>query len=320
MPGSETIEILLATYNGAARLDAQLASIAAQSHGDWRLLARDDGSTDATPARLRAFAEAHPGRVTLLEDRRGNLGARGNFGALLEAVRAPYAAFADQDDLWRPHRLATGLAEMRALEADHGARTPLMVVTDRRVIDAEGREIAPSHWRLLGHAPETKTGLADFLALPVAPGNSMLVNAALAARAAPIPAAALMHDTWVELVAWALGRARYLPEVTVDHIRHGGNVTASRRYGPRRYLRRAVRLAGNLARHRGVYRRFLAQGAALLARHGEEMAPADRAALARFVALGEAGALARARAVRREGYFTGWERKLAFVLLGPGRG
>jgi len=45
------IDILLATYNGEAFLKKQIDSLLAQEFEDWRLLVRDDGSSDRTAAR-----------------------------------------------------------------------------------------------------------------------------------------------------------------------------------------------------------------------------------------------------------------------------
>ena len=69
----DTIDILLATYNGEVFLEEQLDSIVAQTHGNWRLIARDDGSTDRTPEILHAFWAGHPDQVVVLEDDDGNL-------------------------------------------------------------------------------------------------------------------------------------------------------------------------------------------------------------------------------------------------------
>jgi len=69
----DTIDILLATYNGEAFLEEQLDSIAAQTHGDWQLIARDDGSSDRTAAILDAFRARHSDKVVVLEDDDGNL-------------------------------------------------------------------------------------------------------------------------------------------------------------------------------------------------------------------------------------------------------
>ena len=116
----DTIDILLATYNGETFLDEQLDSIAAQAHGDWRLIARDDGSSDRTPEILEAFRMRHPGKVVVLEDGDGNLGLVQNFSRLMAHSDAPYAAFCDQDDVWMPEKLALSLAKMRELEQEQG--------------------------------------------------------------------------------------------------------------------------------------------------------------------------------------------------------
>lgn len=51
----DRVDILLATYNGERFLAEQLDSIIAQTHQNWRILARDDGSSDGTVAMLRAY-------------------------------------------------------------------------------------------------------------------------------------------------------------------------------------------------------------------------------------------------------------------------
>ena len=100
------VVILLATYQGAAFLREQLASIAAQGHQDWRLIWRDDGSGDDTVAILRDFAAAQPaGRVEQLDAPAGRVGSAASFLALLRhavPMLGPddIVAFADQDDVW----------------------------------------------------------------------------------------------------------------------------------------------------------------------------------------------------------------------------
>src|SRR5262245_40587271 len=115
-----TIDILLATYNGAAYLAEQLDSIEAQTHPNWRLIARDDGSTDGTLAVIETFRARHSEKVVVLRDEDGNIGLVQNFSRLMEASTAPYAAFCDQDDVWLPEKLSLCLERMRDLEAEHG--------------------------------------------------------------------------------------------------------------------------------------------------------------------------------------------------------
>ena len=53
--GQPLVDILLATYNGAKYLPAQLDSILAQTHQNFRLLVSDDGSSDATVEILERY-------------------------------------------------------------------------------------------------------------------------------------------------------------------------------------------------------------------------------------------------------------------------
>ena len=90
--------ILMATWNGADHLQAQLDSFAAQDHPDWRLIAADDGSGDATLSILQEFAARSPQGVTLT--RGPGRGSTANFIALLaDAPDCDWIALADQDDV-----------------------------------------------------------------------------------------------------------------------------------------------------------------------------------------------------------------------------
>src|SRR5262249_51120056 len=98
------IPILLATHKGEKNFHEQFKSLLAQTNQDWELLIRDDGSTDRTPEIIQVFADAHPNKVRIINDDGGtneHLGAKHNFGRLLELSDASYVMFCDQDDVWR---------------------------------------------------------------------------------------------------------------------------------------------------------------------------------------------------------------------------
>ncbi len=104
----------LALYNGAEHVAAQLDSIAAQDHRDWRLVVSDDGSSDAGPAIVQEFAARFPpGQVTLIAGPRG--GATRNFLSMMALPDGDeYLSLADQDDVWRPDKLGRALAALHA--------------------------------------------------------------------------------------------------------------------------------------------------------------------------------------------------------------
>src|SRR5271156_5979852 len=94
------VEVLLATYNGARFLREQLDSILAQDYGNFRVLARDDGSSDETVEILVQYAEDFPDRVRVMPAGIATGNPQSNFLLLMRASTAEYVCFADQDDVW----------------------------------------------------------------------------------------------------------------------------------------------------------------------------------------------------------------------------
>lgn len=111
------IAILLATYDGAAHLEAQMRSLLWQQGVEIHIFARDDGSRDATPAILADWHAAHSDRITVVTDALGPGGsATSNFFRLLEHSDFEgfdYVALADQDDVWFPDKLDRAVAMLR---------------------------------------------------------------------------------------------------------------------------------------------------------------------------------------------------------------
>ena len=57
------ITILMAVYNGEKYLKEQLESIRLQDYSDWRLIVRDDCSSDKSVQILKNFASSVPNEV-----------------------------------------------------------------------------------------------------------------------------------------------------------------------------------------------------------------------------------------------------------------
>lgn len=224
------VHVLLATYNGAAHLPEQLASLAAQDDVDWRLLWRDDGSTDGTPGLLESFAAAHPGRVARLAEPAGRLGAGRSFLALLAA--APPGgryAFMDQDDVWLPGKLSRAASLL--------GEGPVAVCTRLRLVTAALEPLG------LSPLPGRTPCFATLLAHNVAAGCTMMMNDAARrlALSAPVPEGS-HHDWWCALlVTGGGGRLVFDPEPRILYRQHAGNLVGGASGLRRRAMRALAR-------------------------------------------------------------------------------
>jgi glycosyltransferase involved in cell wall biosynthesis len=252
------VAILLATFNGAAYLSEQLDSFVTQEHRNWTLFWRDDGSSDATRAIMAAFAaRVGPERFVHVAEPAERLGVLGSFLALLRAA-APglgerdAAAFADQDDVWLPQKLAHGMAALAAVPPGE----PALYCTRQIVVDATLRRIglsAPLHVR-----PQFPASLTQ----NVAAGCTVLLNRAGATMvAASRPPESTLHDWWSYiLVSAAGGRIVADPEPTILYRQHAANAIgaassrlhrafAALRRGPRPFMRDFTLHVASLSEH-----------------------------------------------------------------------
>jgi glycosyltransferase involved in cell wall biosynthesis len=308
--GEPTIDVLMATYNGARFVDQQIESIFAQPGRPLRLVVRDDGSTDGTPAILARQAAQRAGRIEIVENGGHRLGARDSFAELLEHSTADYVMFADQDDVWQPGRTAKMLRRMEQVEAESGRKTPILVHTDLAVVDSQLRPIHPSFFRYERLEPRRGSALNRLLVQNVVTGCASLINRALARCAAPIPAEAVMHDWWLGLVAAALGRVECLPEATVLYRQHGRNRIGAKRWGARYVLLGALSLVGRRG-FSGRLEQTQRQATALLDRFGPDLTPAKRTLLAAYGSLAAQNAFQRRVLLVRYGFYkSGWIRNL----------
>jgi glycosyltransferase involved in cell wall biosynthesis len=219
----ETVQVLLATYNGERFLREQIESILAQTYAAVEIVARDDGSTDGTRAILQECATRYPERVQVLSGPPTGA-AKTNFARLLEASTASYVAFSDQDDVWVQQKLELEMATMRELERQHGAETPLLVFSDLCVVNERLETIAGSFWAQEKIEPGKIHRLERLLMQNVLTGSTALLNAPLARLARRMPSEAYMHDWWVALVACAMGFSAAVAQPLVRYRQHDSNL------------------------------------------------------------------------------------------------
>ena len=67
------VGILLSCFNGERYIKDQVDSFIAQTHSNWTLFVRDDGSNDETINILRKYQNEHASKIIILENNQ-NLG------------------------------------------------------------------------------------------------------------------------------------------------------------------------------------------------------------------------------------------------------
>jgi len=235
--------ILLATYNGERHLAEQLESLAAQTHRDWQLWVRDDGSTDRSPQIARDFA-ARGFDVRLLPSDGRRLGPAASFGYLLgRALAEPTSNeriffFCDQDDIWKANKIARTL-ECFA-DVSHRGRA---VFSDLEVVNQDCRPIASSFQTMARLRYRAENPLTSLIVQNHVTGCTLAFDAELARRSLPFPADLMMHDWWIALLAAASGELVEIEETTLLYRQHEAQASGGVR-------------AGRLARFWGLLKRW----------------------------------------------------------------
>ena len=285
------VTILLALYNGGVALAEQLASLAHQTHANWRLIVSDDGSQDTGLATLARFASGHAApRVRLMMG--PARGSAWNFRHMIGALtdRSGHVAFCDQDDVWLPDKLARAVAALARCPADH----PALYCSRTVICDAALSGQRPS--RLLRRPPAFRNALVQ----NIAGGNTIVLNPAAArlARQAHRDAGPVVeHDWWLyQIVTGAGGTVVFDPAPSVLYRQHGGN-----QIGANDSLRAAARRLHMVLA--GRFRGWNSINIRALEATMHHLTPENRALLAQFAALRLAPLPLRLLMLARSGLF-----------------
>ncbi len=215
-----SVSVVLCTFNGAAFLTEQLASIASQSRPPDEMVVRDDGSTDETMQILQSFA-ASAGFPVSIEENPVRLGAPSNFWAAMHESTGDIVALCDQDDVWMSSKLERAI---QLLDSD-----PIVGATfsDGLCIDDTGAFTGRSLWDGAGFTVyeralfESGQELEVLLRHPVVTGATFTFRAALLPSVAPGPE--MPHDFWVSAAVAMRSRVVPIREPLIKYRLHQSN-------------------------------------------------------------------------------------------------
>jgi teichuronic acid biosynthesis glycosyltransferase TuaG len=155
------VSVVTPAWNAAAFVAETIASVRAQTLGDWEMWVVDDASTDDTAAMVERAAQDDR-RVRLVRQP-ANAGPARARQAALDRATGRFVAFLDADDLWLPAKLERQTAFARERRAALSYTSFRRISEDGAVVGAR-RAIPPSlsHAELLRNtAIATLTAMVD---------------------------------------------------------------------------------------------------------------------------------------------------------------
>ena len=216
--------VLMSTYNGERFLEEQLDSILSQEDVNVSLLVRDDGSKDNTCQILSDYALKHQNiELKLCE----NVGFVKSFSELVKMavtldIDADYYAFADQDDIWMPQKLAMACSVLAMKDNSK----PNLFTSNSMQIDAEGRELELFH-----KGPEPKFRKGNVLVFGTEQGCSMVFNRKAVEIYSEHEPSLTWHDRWLYHICYFLGSVTYNHQPLFYYRRHEKNALANHKAG-----------------------------------------------------------------------------------------
>jgi glycosyltransferase involved in cell wall biosynthesis len=100
------VSVVLPTYMGARRIATAIASVQAQTYGDWELIVAIDASPDDTATVIASMDDPRIRCVTLA----ANAGPFAAMNAAIAEAHGEFVAIIDDDDQWVPDKLRVQVA------------------------------------------------------------------------------------------------------------------------------------------------------------------------------------------------------------------
>ena len=226
--------MVVTSCNGERFLGEQLRSIAGQTHLPDEVIVGDDASTDSSVEIAREVLGGLEADVRVVTSP-SRLGLAANLARCTELSTGDVVFFADQDDVWRPGKVA---AFCDVFSRDSGAD---LVFSNGKVIDGSGHATGRTLWSLVGFGRSEqrqwrKSPVGVLSRRTVVTGATMAVRRRLVRSAWPFPSRCL-HDEWLTLCAALRGPVPVaLPDLLVDYRLHGANLAGLPAQGARERL------------------------------------------------------------------------------------
>ena len=215
----ETVDILLATYNGEKYVAEQIESILNQTYKNIRLVISDDCSTDGTTEILKKYENDERVEIHFHKE---NLGSTTNFEYLLKQVQNDLYMLSDQDDIWLEEKVEKSVELLKKENAD-------ILFADLEVVNQELETIYSSFNDFMLLSRKIKklinSKYLNYLYNCVTGCTLLSKKKFLDERILPLPHSSkyLIHDHWIALMVSIYGKSVYMPEKYIKYRQHGSN-------------------------------------------------------------------------------------------------
>jgi glycosyltransferase involved in cell wall biosynthesis len=210
------ISVVMATYNGALYVQAQVESLLSCLGSNDEIVVSDDGSSDATLAILRTLPDP---RIRILPAGK-RLGYQKNFERAILAAKGAFIFFSDQDDICLPKRIRESLAALSNADCVGG---------DAILVDQDLKILQQSHFA----ARRSRFSAFWLFVRPSVIGATMACRRDFLLQSLPFPAK-VPHDMWLSVRAAWRGRLVIVQQPFILYRRHTAVVSltgTSRRRG-----------------------------------------------------------------------------------------
>ena len=293
--------VLLSSYNGEIYIRQQLDSLLAQDLQPYRIIVRDDGSSDGTIDILKEYCERHTNISYYTGE---NLKpARSFFDLIRNSEEADYYALCDQDDVWFSDKLSRAVGLLEKENSD----IPLLYCSKYTLTD---KDLNP-----LDSNVSSLYNFSDFphaLIYHTAPGCTFVFNEAARKQILRYDVNkeyCVIHDAIIHKVVTLYGKMILDPESHMYYRQHGDNQIGMDADPFRTFLGRVKRFLNGQIRN---YRRDTARS--LLRVYGNDCDP-DKKELIRMVAFYDEDPELKKALLKSDCYRSGTVNDVFFRLL-----
>ncbi len=219
------IDILLSTYNGQKYLKEQLDSLLSQTYQDFKIILRDDGSTDNTLEIITNYIHNYPEKFLLLDNKNTNLGSTNSFFYLLKNSSSEFIMFCDQDDVWNNNKLEIFLEYYNRYVSDK--TKPVLIHSAADVVDSNLNKLNQATQLFNKYKDGMKHTLIWQIFQNDVTGCTLMINAAMRNIVNKIDFSqhkVIQHDWFLAQIAYCYNSKYYIPEKTIKYRQHAGNV------------------------------------------------------------------------------------------------